>query len=461
MSGLNDNVTSSGDVFQNGNPNTFTGTNTFNINRPTSTITTAPGSTDFITKQNADALYGGAGNVFLNGNPNAFTGTNTFNSNRPTSTITGTPGSTDFITKQNADALYTNNTGDAILNGNNAFTGTNTFNTNRPTSTIAGTPGSTDFITKQNADALYTNNTGDAILNGNNAFTGTTNTFLNRPAASSTPATLAGTLDFVIKRDTDLLYVTKDTDQDITGKKTFENNVTLDGASNINIGQIELKGSVGNTIHQFTGSFGNQILQGTNTAGAPSMPLTASLIYQAGTNDIIETEGKVVCPTAPTSGNDLTNKTYVDAAIAAGGGGLEYFMGYDLNPNTPSSQVNMRFSNGASSSGVNFNKDTGSGANDGAKFTATATSAGNWLIGFTGANLAGPAGYGFLAIVSSRVGSIGQYFDYRPTTNQFNNTNIVVATEIQSGDVITCRPFNTFVGNQGGNFTSFWGIKLS
>jgi len=212
--------------------------------------------------------------------------------------------------------------GDVKLDGDpNAFTGTNTFDVNRPTSTLGGTPSTTDFITKQDGDTLYQGAGNVALLNGDNAFTGTTNTFDNRPAASSTPATTAGTLDFVIKRDTDLLYVTKDTDQDITGKKTLEDTLTLDGASNINIGQIDLKGSVGNTIHQFTGSFGNQILQGSNTAGAPSMPLGASLIYQAGTNDIIETEGKVVCPTAPAAGNDLTNKTYVDAAIAAGGGG--------------------------------------------------------------------------------------------------------------------------------------------
>ena len=213
-------------------------------------------------------------------------------------------------------------TGDVKLDGDpNAFTGTNTFDVNRPTSSLGGTPNTTDYITKQDGDTLYQGTGNVALLNGNNGFTGTTNTFDNRPAASSTPATLAGTLDFVIKRDTDLLYVTKATDQDITGKKTLEDTLTLDGASNINIGQIDLKGSVGNTIHQFTGSFGNQILQWTNTASAPSMPLGASLIYQAGTNDIIETEGKVVCPTAPTSGNDLTNKTYVDTEIAAAGGG--------------------------------------------------------------------------------------------------------------------------------------------
>ena len=43
---------------------------------------------------------GGGGDVFLAGNPNTFTGTNTFNTNRPTSDLTSTPADEDFITKQ-------------------------------------------------------------------------------------------------------------------------------------------------------------------------------------------------------------------------------------------------------------------------------------------------------------------------------------------------------------------------
>jgi len=157
MSGIS--TAATGDVTLAGD-NVFTGTNSFNSNRPTSTIATTPSSTDFITKQNGEALFAPVsvdGDVKLNGNPNAFTGTNTFNSNRPTSTIATTPSSTDFITKQNADDLYApvSVDGDVTQSGANGFTGTNTFNTNRPTSTIATTPSSTDFITKQNADALY------------------------------------------------------------------------------------------------------------------------------------------------------------------------------------------------------------------------------------------------------------------------------------------------------------------
>ena len=56
----------------------------------------------------------GAGDVKLDGDPNAFTGTNTYDVNRPTSTLTSTPAATDFITKQDGENLFTSSTGDAL-----------------------------------------------------------------------------------------------------------------------------------------------------------------------------------------------------------------------------------------------------------------------------------------------------------------------------------------------------------
>ena len=75
---------------------------------------------------------GGAGDVKLDGNPNTFTGTNTFNVNRPTSDLATTPAATEFITKQDGEALFTNNTGDAVLAAGDIttpqdFTGINEF----------------------------------------------------------------------------------------------------------------------------------------------------------------------------------------------------------------------------------------------------------------------------------------------------------------------------------------------
>ena len=69
---------------------------------------------------------GGAGDVTLAGNPNAFTGTNTYDVNRPTSDLTSTPAATEFITKQDADGDY------ALLDGGTTlapqtFVGVNKF----------------------------------------------------------------------------------------------------------------------------------------------------------------------------------------------------------------------------------------------------------------------------------------------------------------------------------------------
>ena len=142
MSGIPTSGGGGGDVFLAGNPNTFTGTNTYDVNRPTSSLTSTPAATEFITKQDADGDY-----ALLTGT-NPFTGTNTFNTNRPTSSLTSTPAATEFITKQDADGDY------ALLTGTNPFTGTNTFNTNRPTSTLTSTPAATEFITANYVDGF-------------------------------------------------------------------------------------------------------------------------------------------------------------------------------------------------------------------------------------------------------------------------------------------------------------------
>ena len=153
-----------GDVKLDGDPNAFTGTNTYDVNRPTSTLTSTPASTEFITKQDGENLFtSSTGDALLAGN-NVFTGTNKFDVNRPTSTLTSTIAATDFLTKQNADTLYTGSAGDVQEGGNNAFTGTNSFNTNRPTSTLTSTIAATDFLTRQNADTLYGSGSGDAVL---------------------------------------------------------------------------------------------------------------------------------------------------------------------------------------------------------------------------------------------------------------------------------------------------------
>ena len=124
--------------------------------------------------------FGGGGDVFLAGNPNTFTGTNTFNTNRPTSDLDTTPGTDDFITKSDGQSLFTNNTGDALLAGGteaspqtftefNKFDKLTKFEGVRPQLVATDTTtNATDyeFITKQDGDELYGSLSGSARLAG-------------------------------------------------------------------------------------------------------------------------------------------------------------------------------------------------------------------------------------------------------------------------------------------------------
>ena len=265
MSGISTsgNVTLAGD-------NVFTGTNSFNINRPTSTLTDTPSSTDFITKQNGDVLYAGAGSgdVTKAGN-NVFTGTNSFNNNRPTSTLTTTPISVEFITKQNGEALFApvSVTGDVTLSGTNAFTGSNSFNTNRPTSTLTTTPSSTDLITKQNADALYApvSVTGDVTLAGTNAFTGTNSFNTNRPTSSIT--TTPSSTDLITKQNADALYAPVGSGGDVTlagtnaftGTNTFNSNLPTSTITPTSDNQLTRKGYVDDRLDDKLNNGGSSI----------------------------------------------------------------------------------------------------------------------------------------------------------------------------------------------------------
>ena len=148
-----------------------------------------------------------------------------------------------------------------------------------------------------------------------------------------------------------------------------------------------------------------------------------------------------------------------DKTVTIPSGGLEYFLGRGVRGNTPSNGYNIGFVNGSSSSNVTFNKDVGTGATLGAQFTVTADTAGTWLIGFTGCNFL-TNGYTEILLKNSRTGTIGELMDYHSPA-EYQNSNLIVGTEVQSGDVITIRPIRTILGNQGHATTSFWGIKLA
>lgn len=355
--------------------------------------------------------------------------------------------------------IPTSGAGDVKLDGDpNAFTGTNTFDVNRPTSTLGGTPSTTDFITKQDGDALYQGAGNVAILNGTNPFTGT-NTFVNRPAVPSTPAATAGTLDFITKRDGNSLYVTTDTTQDITGEKTFKDSVELDGAVNSNVALLTQDGLSGNSFLQKAPLVGNLIVQGVSPSTQPSTPIGASLFFQAGATSLIQTDGKVVCGTAPTAGDDLTNKTYVDAAIAAGGG--EWFSGYNCAGSCYGfvNNRNVSFVNMNSSPNVNFfDNGCGTGQTQGANFSVDATTAGTWVIGFTGLNVF----FNNTAVfyLYDRGSILGYLYNQQTFSNGFQNVNGIWTLNLTAGQQLCIRKSGAGSSNIQHESTGFWGIRL-
>jgi hypothetical protein len=281
MSGINDTFGGGGDVFQAGNPNTFTGTNTFNTNRPTSSLATTPGSTDFITKTDGEALFtNNTGDALLAGgteaSPQTFTEFNKFDKLtkfgvvRPQLVADGTttnPTDYEFITKTDGDALYGSITNNAQLDGGvtreepQTFTEFNKFNI-RPFSDIIPNPPfpipanealDGDFIMKRDGDDLYLSRTtsGVAFLNSANEFaTGglTANSFDPRPTTA-----LTNTI-------TSQMFITKD---------DAENRL-----SSITTGEVSSSGLRGTAVQdgellQFinaTGNYPRFVIQGANDA---------------------------------------------------------------------------------------------------------------------------------------------------------------------------------------------------
>lgn len=109
--------------------NTWTGTNKFDTNLPTSTLTPSSAQ-QLTTKSYVDLKVSG-----LLGSANIWTNTNTFNTNLPTSTATPTTG-TQLTTKTYVDSKVS-----GLLSSANTWTNTNAFNAYLPTSTLSATSG--------------------------------------------------------------------------------------------------------------------------------------------------------------------------------------------------------------------------------------------------------------------------------------------------------------------------------
>jgi len=303
MSGINSGGGGGGgDVFQNGD-NVFTGTNTFNVNLPTSSVTPTSGS-QLITKSFADATYstGTNTNDYVTGfSRNALTGAVTI-----TQANTGTPITSESytsITDAQINAIGTN-TGNITTNASNISTNTGNITTNA--SNIS-----------TNASNISTNGT-----NISNLTTATNPCFKSASLTGQdlTLTPISGTATVISlpsgTGDAVLAGGTSGSRQIFTGFNTFTNDLTMSGAVGIgNRADIDMLGDKG-FIKQ-SATVQNKLLQ-NGASNEIDQNGTNNIISQSGLNALITTSGKMTCATAPTSGSDLCNKTYVDGAAAAG-----------------------------------------------------------------------------------------------------------------------------------------------
>ena len=316
---------------------------------------------------------------------------------------TATPSAnTDLITKGYADNEYLQ-TGTAQSSTSHTIFGAKTFNSVVKSN---GTPSvDTDLITKGYADTEYVNDTTEQTIAG-------VKTFSSIPKTTATPSV---DTDLITKGYADAEYVNDTTAQTIAGVKTFN-----------------------------------------------SVPKTTA---------------------TPSVNTDLTTKDYVDTAVASNtsqinthtleiaiisqilqglGGGLEFFVGRSLRSSITVSE-NLRFNTMISSSNVDFaDNGGGTGVTAGARFLADADSAGEWLIGFTGANINFNGYYnGLVYFTLGKSGSTAGYiFNQSGSGQSWQNVNGIWTLTIAVNDVVTIRPQNNYPTINNASVT-FWGIKLA
>jgi hypothetical protein len=222
-------------------------------------------------------------------------------------------------------------------------------------------------------------------------------------------------------------------------------------------------GNGGNTWdQQNAGFYGNSIYQ-ISGAIAPVLPATNSCVFhQTGPNDVIRTEGKAQMALAPVVGDDLCNKTYVDAA---GGGSARAFQ-YQLTSGSAAIQSPWIFSGQANPPFVNvggsYNPVTGF-------FTAVAADVGYWyfyfcgLITQTNSQIAGPA---INILRSGTTSSLVRAFDNQGfqrtgSGNAYGSTNINAMVEIQVGDILYMETgTNSIQSYFTGQYSNFGGFKI-
>jgi hypothetical protein len=290
--------------------NVWTGTNTFNTNLPTSTQTPTS-NTQLITKVYGDGAYDafGAAAALLSAS-NAWTGSNSFNTNLPTSTATPTL-SSQLITKAYADATYSTSAGDVTLAGPNAFTGNNSFNSFLPTSTVTPTT-STQLITKAYGDATYATIAGEVTLSGSNVWTGTNTYNTNLPTSTVTPTT---STQLITKAFSDATYAGLSATQTLSGDNTFSGDVIVSSGLQISTGASD--GYVLTSDSSGNSSWQPSAAQSTATVTTTDATPVDLVSIAIPTNQALTIQGTVVA--RDSASTDATGGFFTATAINSSG----------------------------------------------------------------------------------------------------------------------------------------------
>lgn len=297
-----------------------TGTQTFDY-AFTGGLITLSGTTGYIVTLVSPVFFPGSAQTFFNAtNGNVTLAT-------PAGQITG-PGltaatsqviptqATYTVTSDGTNYVISNNQGGALAATSGTITGTATITTSTTTPIVRGstsssgtlTINSTSNATKATAGILMNDGiaassttTGTLVITGGLGVSGTTYSALNGNVTSSNVTITGGSLDGV-----NIGATTRGTAQFTT--INANSTVTITGAISANSG-------TNNQSHTTTGSGIITISSGTlGSIDNMSIGLTTPANGKFGTATITTatiTNGTV--STAPASGNDLTNKTYVDA----------------------------------------------------------------------------------------------------------------------------------------------------
>ena len=275
---------------------------------------------------------------------------------------------------------------------------------------------------------------------------------------------------------------TEDDPQEFTGFNNFtkdthfdenidaDDTIKLNGSSaTLNIAAISMVGGDdggvigGNTIGQNeAGTYGNSIYQISDPNKTLLLPAANGCVFhQTGNTDIIRTEGKAQMALAPTVGDDLCNKTYVDAA---GGGGFRGFQ-YQQTSTSASAAYPWIFSGATNppfvNSGNSYNPVTGF-------FDAAAADVGYWFfylnitVVSTDVHIPTPA---ILILRSGTTTDLVRAFDnqgfQRGGANAYGTTNISSMVEVQVNDRIFAINGHNAVSSYFANqYTNFGGYKI-